>query len=283
MLTLLLAAVSVAQVQTSTTHSTFNSKGVNIHYSSSGEGEVVILIHGWMGDSTMWGRDATGKARLSVIPGFRSVALDCRGHGRSDKPHASEAYGDQMALDIVRLLDHLKVERAHLVGYSMGTFIAAKVVADHPGRVISVIYAGQAPLLTGESGSSEVDVFARAVKEGKGLGPYMKHVRPSLTPDQAEALAKLMFAGKDVDALAAAGISFNGLEVSLEALQRAKKPTLFLYGSQEAATTLKRLAKLRESLPCQVKVIEGADHVTTLTSKEFGPSIVGFIQANKTR
>lgn len=285
MIPLVLAAVGLVagSAQSPTLHSTFDSDGVSIYYSSLGEGEVVLLIHGWMGDSTMWGRDAAGNTKLSSIPGFRVVALDCRGHGKSTKPRGIEAYGNQMALDIVRLLDHLRVERAHLVGYSMGAFIAAKVVADHPDRVTSVIYGGQAPLLLGESGSSEVEAFARAVKDGKGLGSYMKHVRPSLTDAQAEALATFMFAGKDVNAFAAAGLSFKGLEVSLEALKRAAKPTLFLYGSQEADATLQRLARLRASIPCQVKVIEGADHVTTLTSKEFGPAIVAFIKANKAR
>src|SRR6185436_5649627 len=111
-----------------------------------------------------------------------------------------------MAADVVRLLDHLKIKKAHLIGYSMGTFIAAKVAATNPGRVLSVVYGGQAPLLTGEAGSREIDVFAKAVDEGKGLGAYIIEVtppdRPKPTVELANEIAKFLYDGKDVQAFA---------------------------------------------------------------------------------
>src|SRR5436305_6678681 len=98
-----------------------------------------------------------------------------------------------MAADVVRLLDHLKIEKAHLIGYSSGAFIAGKVAATHPQRVLSVVYGGQAPLIVGEkasSGSSEVEVFAKAVDEGKDLGAYIIAVTPPGKPKPTEDLAK---------------------------------------------------------------------------------------------
>jgi pimeloyl-ACP methyl ester carboxylesterase len=147
----------------------FDSKGVKIHYVTAGKGEAVVLIHGWMSDSTMWGRDSSGNAKPNTLEGFQSIVIDCRAHGKSDKPHDPKKYGVEMANDVVRLLDHLKIKKAHLIGYSMGAFIAGKVAAMHPGRVLSVIYGGQAPLLAGtkSTGPSEVDIFAKAVDEGK--------------------------------------------------------------------------------------------------------------------
>ena len=152
----------------------FDSNGVKIHYVTEGQGDPVVLIHGWMGDSTMWGRDALGNTKLTAPEGFRVIALDCRGHGKSDKPHDVAKYGAEMAGDVVRLLDHLKIKKAHLIGYSMGVFLASKLAATHPERVISLVYGGQAPLLTGEACARAIDVFAKAVDEGKVLGQYLK-------------------------------------------------------------------------------------------------------------
>ena len=128
----------------------FDSNGVKIRYVTEGKGEAVVLIHGWMGDSSMWGRDRVRQHQTQTgADGFQLIALDCRGHGKSDKPHDPEKYGPEMAADVVRLLDHLKIEKAHLIGYSSGAFIAGKVAATHPERVLSVVYGGQAPVIAG--------------------------------------------------------------------------------------------------------------------------------------
>ena len=72
------------------------------------------------------GPGPSGNTRLdtSGTNGFQLIALDCRGHGKSDKPHDPAEYGPEMAADVVRLLDHLRIEKAHLLGYSSGAFIA---------------------------------------------------------------------------------------------------------------------------------------------------------------
>lgn len=260
----------------------FDSNGVKIRYVTEGQGKPIVLIHGWMGDSSMWGRDARGNTKLSPAEGFQVIALDCRGHGKSDKPLDPAQYGAEMAADVVRLLDHLKIKRAHLIGYSMGAFIAGKVAATHPSRVLSLVYGGQSPLLTGESGSREIDVFAKAVDEGKGLGPYIMEVRPGLTLEAANAIAKVMFAGKDVKALAAAGLSFGGLEVKTKDLLKCNAPTLFIYGSKESESTKKRVANLRKALTgSEERIVEGGDHMTTLIKPEFGTAIAEFLRAHK--
>jgi pimeloyl-ACP methyl ester carboxylesterase len=219
----------------------FDSNGVKIRYVTEGAGEAVVLIHGWMADSSMWGRDPSGNTRLNTknTDGFRLIALDCRGHGKSDKPHDPAAYGPEMAADVVRLLDHLKIERAHLIGYSSGAFIAGWVAANHPGRVLSVVYAGQAPLVAEarSSGSSEVEVFATAVDKCEDLGSYIIAVTPPGWPkptvDQAKAMAKFRFDGKDVLAFALAGRSFKDLEVTAEQLKECPAPVLFIHGGNE--------------------------------------------------
>jgi len=96
----------------------FDSAGVRIHYVEAGQGEPVILLHGYT-DNLRNNWIAT-----SVLPTlakrYRVVALDARGHGDSGKPHDRAAYGPEMGMDIVRLMDRLGIRRAHIVGYSMG-------------------------------------------------------------------------------------------------------------------------------------------------------------------
>ena len=219
---LILSAWGLGAAQTagpSTEIGFFDSNGVKIRYAVAGEGEPIVLVHGWMSDATMWGMDAARNPKLDPPPGFRVIALDCRGHGQSDKPHDRALYGTEMAMDVVRLMDHLKIPKAHLVGYSMGAFIVGKIAAAHPDRVISAVYGGQVPLVVGAppSGSRETAVFAKAAEEGKGMGPYILEVLPAgwkkPTPEQANVLADFMLKGKDVKALAAAGLSFDDLQV----------------------------------------------------------------------
>ena len=263
----------------------FDSNGAKIRYAVAGEGEPVVLIHGWMADASMWGRDAKGNPKLNPPPGFRLIALDCRGHGQSDKLHDRALYGPEMAMDVIRLMDHLKIPKAQLVGYSMGAFIVGKIAATHPDRVISAVYGGQVPLVIGAppSGSRETAVFAKAAEEGKGMGSYILEVFPpgrlKPTPEQANVLAEFMLKGKDAKALAAAGLSFDDLQVAEKDLAACPAPALFIYGSLESEHLKGRVEALRKALSrADVVVIEGSDHVTVLTRSAFGDSIREFLR-----
>lgn len=267
----------------------FDSNGVKIRYVTEGTGEPVVLIHGWMGDSSMWGSDASGNTKLNSTVGFQSIALDCRGHGKSDKPHDPEKYGPEMAADVVRLLDHLKIEKAHLIGYSSGAFIAGKVAATHPERVLSVVYAGQAPVITEAmkpSDFSEVEVFAKAVDEGKGLGAYIIEVIPDGSPKPVEefanAIANSLYGDKDVKAFAAAGRGFKKLDVTVEQLAKCKAPILFIHGGNESDHVKNRVATVRGLLGRgEVRVVEGGDHMTTLIKPEFASAVLEFLRSGK--
>src|SRR5262245_43153068 len=96
----------------------FDSKGVKIAYSVQGKGEPVVLIHGFLSSGGInW--DLPGVTAL-LAKDFQVITLDVRGHGQSDKPTKEDAYGPELVEDVVRLLGHLKIKKAHIVGYSMG-------------------------------------------------------------------------------------------------------------------------------------------------------------------
>ncbi len=77
------------------------------------------------------------------------IALDNRGHGLSDKPQSEGSYGTNMVEDVVRLVDHLGIARASVVGYSLGGMIAMKLATTHPQRVRGVVLGGMGWLKAG--------------------------------------------------------------------------------------------------------------------------------------
>jgi pimeloyl-ACP methyl ester carboxylesterase len=209
----------------------------------------------------------------------------------SDGPREPSKYGAEMAEDVVRLLEHLKIKKAHLIGYSMGAFIAGKVAASHPERVISIVYGGQSPLIVGtppSPGPNECEIFAKAVDEGKGLGPYLMAVwpadKPKITLDQANAITKMMYGAKDVKAMALAGLSLDALEVKAGDLAKCKAPCLFIYGSKEPDRLKQRVESLRKALgQGEIVEVKDADHGTTLVRPEFAAALGAFLVAHKTK
>ncbi len=118
----------------------FESNGTTIYYTVEGEGPPVLLIHGYRADGNLNWR--FGGVNNALVDSYRVITIDNRGHGKSDKPTAPSAYGAEMVEDQVRLLDHLGIEKAHVVGYSMGGMITLRLVVDHPERVLSAGICG---------------------------------------------------------------------------------------------------------------------------------------------
>ena len=124
----------------------FSSEGVRIAFidvpAANGEGDPVLLIHGFASThavnwvNTLWTKTLSNA-------GYRVIALDNRGHGQSDKLYDPAAYDSSiMAEDARRLLDHLGIERADVMGYSMGARIAGFLALQQPHRVRSLMLGG---------------------------------------------------------------------------------------------------------------------------------------------
>ena len=113
----------------------FDSDGVRIHYTVAGEGIPVILVHGLAVNA---GVNFGARGVISELAkNYQVIALDNRGHGRSEKLYDPDAYGVEMCEDIIRLMDHLDIQKAHVLGYSMGGFIVLKLATLHPERLLS--------------------------------------------------------------------------------------------------------------------------------------------------
>ena len=120
----------------------FTSDGIEIAYLDEGEGEPIVLIHGFASTKEVNWLLTSWVTTLTKV-GRRAIALDNRGHGASTKLYDPAAYHSAiMAEDVRALLDHLEIERADLMGYSMGSRIAAFLSVEHPARVRSAILGG---------------------------------------------------------------------------------------------------------------------------------------------
>ncbi len=117
--------------------------GVRLAYEIVGDGaQTIVLVHGFGSSRAQNWRDV-GWYDMLTGAGYCVVAMDARGHGESDKPHTTPGYGhDEMANDVLAVMDDADIGEAHLMGYSMGGFIAIHVLMRHPERVKKLIIGG---------------------------------------------------------------------------------------------------------------------------------------------
>lgn len=136
---------------------TFQSSGLTLAYHIFGEGQPVLCIHGFASSGKVNWID-TGWVETLTEAGYQAIVLDNRGHGDSDKPHDPEPYHPAlMAEDAVALLDHLGIEKAALLGYSMGARIAAFMAFAHENRVTCAIFGGMGlNLINGLSDGNDI-------------------------------------------------------------------------------------------------------------------------------
>lgn len=112
--------------------------GVRLHLEITGEGEPLLLIHEFAGDSRSWAPQVEHFSSR-----YRCIAYDARGYPPSDVPGDPAAYSmDRAVSDAIAVLDGLEVERAHVVGLSMGGFTALHLGLRHPERARSIVVAG---------------------------------------------------------------------------------------------------------------------------------------------
>jgi len=114
------------------------SKGARLYYEESGSGHALLFVHEFAGDHRSWEAQLRFFARR-----YRCIAYNARGYPPSDVPDDPAAYAqEQQADDVAAMLDHLKIERAHVVGLSMGAFATLHFGLRHPARASALVTAG---------------------------------------------------------------------------------------------------------------------------------------------
>ncbi len=261
--------------ETSRPDAFLDSDGVRIRYLVRGSGSPVLLVHGfsvnlelnWLGPGIL----------DSLASRYTVITLDLRGHGASDKPHDPAAYGTPFVEDLVRLLDHLGIQRAHIVGYSMGAVITLKLLTTYPERVASAVLGG-AGWRPAEMGPPERVAGWQRQRERVARGETtIAEVlagpdAPLLTPQMRAA-----FNRNDPAALAAVLQGNRGLLTITEAELRANTiPVLAVVGETDwARTDVERMTDVMANL--EVAIVPGATHLTTVGHPLFLQALVRFL------
>jgi pimeloyl-ACP methyl ester carboxylesterase len=258
----------------------FDSAGVPIRFIEDGRGEPVILVHGYTSSAE------TGFVRPGVFgalsPHFRAIAMDCRGHGQSGKPHDRAAYGPEMGRDVTRLMDHLGLRKAHIVGYSMGAHIVAQLATLDPGRFATLTLGGAAGRLgwTAED-QKRVDEESAEMDQGLLRSQFLRlwpRDRPPPSEAEIRADSERRLAGQDPRALAAVRRSNPDQVVPLETLARVPMPTLGIVGT--ADPYIRDFERLKAAMPAmELVTIPGASHGSATGTPEFRAALVRFLQA----
>jgi pimeloyl-ACP methyl ester carboxylesterase len=249
---------------------TVQSSGVAIHYEVIGEGPPIVFVHGF---SSSFDRDwrRSGWVDFLVGEGRRVIGLDCRGHGLSGKPHSSESYaGNQIPDDVLAVMDAVGVDRADIMGYSMGALVTLNLVSRHAER------------------------FTSAVVGGVGLP------RPTFDPQRRAALAEALEAadpatigdppalrfrqsverrGNDLLALAALQRS-ERTQADQAALRRLNLPLLVVVGEHdEVLASARRL--VAGVAGAELVTLASEDHQSALAAQSYKQAVGRFLQARQ--
>lgn len=264
----------------------FDSAGVRLRYVEQGTGPAIVLMHGYTG--TLDRHFIANGVFANLATHHRVIALDLRGHGKSAKPHDPRAYGEEMSRDVVRLLDHLKIQRAHVLGYSLGAMIAGRLATASPERLISVAYVASLPLRTGDA---YMEKFAdESVKELEGDLPFKSLAiglqPPGSAPPTDEEIRKAvapLVAANDVKALASLWRGYKTLAVSDQQLKAVTVPSIVIIGSEDIGAA--GVPHLNTTQPqIRTVIVQGAQHggpEGVMRRREFAATLQEFLAGRR--
>jgi pimeloyl-ACP methyl ester carboxylesterase len=245
---------------------TFDSDGVQIAFIDEGQGDPVLLVHGFASSIRDNWIDP-GWVTLLTGNGFRVIAIDNRGHGSSEKLYDPARYtAPLMAQDCRRLLDHVGVARADVMGYSMGARICAFLALEHPDRVRSAIFAG---------------LGANMVRPMAGTGPIAHALEANSIDDVTNAAARTFRAfaektGSDLKALAAC-IRGAREPITREAVANLKMPVLVVSGSEDViGGSAEDLAALIPG--AEAVTVPRRDHMRTVGDRVYKEAVLAFLR-----
>ena len=262
----------------------FDSHEIRLRYVEAGTGVPVVLVHGYTRSlESNW--IAPG-VFADLSKDHRVIAYDMPGHGKSEKAYEPSAYRD-MATDPIRLMDHLGIKRAHLIGYSMGGGVVAKAAVTYPDRFITVVLGGHSGYREWEPGDEkynedsarelETDVPFRSLVSGPGL-------TGSKPPEeQIRAVSAALAAENDVKALAALRRGgMKGLYNTRAEAASIKVPMLMIYGTLDCVACGKEMQTILPS--ARLVTIEGATHAgdrSAVRRPEFVAAVRQFIAEHR--
>ena len=232
--------------------------GSKIYYEIRGKGKPVLLVHGFISNSTSWKRTALYTDLLN--DGYKVILLDMRGNGKSDKPHDTAAYeNDAEAKDIMKLMSLLRIKHYSAIGYSRGSIITARLLVLDK-RVQNAVLGGMGLDFTNTEWPRR-KMFYRAlmgdsIPQLKGAVDYVK--------------------SQGLDQLALAYLQKAQPSTSKEMLTKVKQPVLVISGDKDSDNG--SAAELAKVLPNSSIVTTPGDHNHASATPEFSKEILIFLK-----
>jgi pimeloyl-ACP methyl ester carboxylesterase len=259
--------------------------GTRLFYEVKGTGPAVVLIHGGQLDCRMWDDQFHAFSR-----DFRVIRYDVRGYGGSLRP--GTLYSD--AEDLAGLLDYLKVEKAHIVGLSLGGRIAIDFALAHPMRVGSLTLAG--PGLSGYEppGGAESDLrMWNIIKAARDEGPeqatalWLKDPFMAPAMEQARLAPRLWRIARENAHcwLENPVLQRPPKPAAVARLGEIKVPTLLVVGDRDLPQIKTTIETLERGIRGSKKVtIEGAGHMVNMERPDlFNGAVLGFLREQEQR
>ncbi len=258
------------------THFATAPDGVKIAYEIVGDGaDVVMLVHGFASDRNQnW--KAPGWYDTLTGAGYCVIALDCRGHGESGKPHDPEFYGhDTMAGDVIAVLNDSDVEFAHLMGYSMGGFIGIHVLMSYPERVQKFVIGGVGGSYLHPS--TVDDAVADPMRRNMIAEALLAPDKNTITNATARAFREFAEQpGKDREALAAC-MRADRKAFTAAQLAQSQRSVLVVCGEKDVLTGPPGPLAAAFAQGCAV-TIPNRDHMTAVGDKLYKQAVLDFLR-----
>ena len=259
--------------------------GINLHYIDIGTaGSIpIVLVHGFPFSSEMW------KEQIKTLQDskntLRIIAYDLRGHGRSDVgdgQYAIELFVD----DLIALLDHLKIDKAILCGFSMGGYIALRAIERNPDRFSALILCDT--MSAADSNEAKIR-RANAIKQIKKEGVeryaegFLKAVFATETfnakPDIINGIRRTILSNSPLG-ICGALLAMAGRTDTTPALSKINVPTLLLVGKLDAVTPPTAASSMHEQIRnSELYLIDSAAHMSNLENPtQFNEHLINFLK-----
>lgn len=257
-------------------------RDIVMNYELKGRGQPVILLSGMGADLTMWSTQVPHLASSFLV-----VTYDHRGSGKTDAPDAAYSIGG-MADDCCGLMDQLGVDRAHLVGVSLGGMVAQAMAARSPSRVSSLVLGATGARLSPRH-ANLLSGMIRAAKEGRSREDIAREEMPWVLPERylrddrvAEAVAKARSRRAGAQPLhamvrqAEAMLGYDGRGL----LPLIKCPTMVIAGSKDLLVPAESAAELSGGIEgSELRTIEAAHEMVADDAMGFGQLVMGFLSS----
>jgi pimeloyl-ACP methyl ester carboxylesterase len=254
---------------------------MQLSFEQHGSGPAVVMIHGFGGSKAVWQPQIQEFSRR-----YRVITLDLPGHGDSPRPEGDQHYSPAACAEELRLLlDDLEIQRAVLVGQSMGTFVSQIFCHAHPARVRALVLngalAGSPP--AGVQRGPWVEEIVKRI-EARGIRAYMEELVPnffSSSPDPSLVKVATQEACKLAQHAAVAYCrAVSGLSIS-NRLSDIGAPTLLIVGAEDGRTPVEESERMNRALPDSwLKILKGAGHLANVEKPaEFNRAVLAFIDS----